>query len=534
MKFKAFLKNFYIGIKEGISRFLVAFICTILFFLTVSYEIIFITNKDEIIVPLCMSFALTAVLSVLLKTMQEYIAHKLNGIYQYVLCTITAITAFILIKIHYESLYTIMAYTGIMIALICFIFFVLMRGENRNLVFSKLVTSWMFAGAICGVVSGGLSICITAFESLIFSWNNIYKLHLIVILFVWVIGFINIFLSFIPKKDVPVPQSKIFRTFVLFAGLPLYILLIAILLVYLAKIVITWNMPVGEINWFASFASLFFIFFLLGVIQYSEKIAKLYVKYGGYFLAPVLIMQAIAVFERINAYGLTTPRTISLVLIIISILFIATSIIAPKHLNKIALVSGIIVLIVTVTPLNVIDMPVASQTNILETVLTQNNMLENDKVVPNANISQRDAQKILSAYEYLKYDAKQTPGFIPDPEKSIQELFGFTRETAEENYNIYCYFRAKESIDIAGYDKMVEVHSDNNFIKLNHNGVQYDIDLKQLAVDLYSQYGTEKTELDIYIVDENTALYITYFYFDINNNDVKYCNLDGYALLKTK
>jgi len=532
MKLKEFLRNFYINIKESISRFSVAFICTVLFFLTVSFEIIFETNSEEIIVPLCMSYALVTVFSVLLKTAQEYIWQKLYHVIQYTLCVAAGIAGFALIKINYDSLYTIMTYVGIMIAMICFIFFILMRGENRDLAFPKLVTSYIFTGAICVVISVGLSTCIAAVQSLIFTWNNIYKLYLIVNLFVFVVCFINIFLSFIPKKNVPIPPSKTFRAFILFAGLPLYILLIAILLVYLAKIVITWNMPVGEINWFASFASLFFIFFLMSVMQYTEKLAKLFTKFGGYFLAPVLIMQAIAVFERITAYGLTTPRTISLVLIIISILFIAGSIIIPKHLNKIALVAGIIVLIVTVTPFNVIDMPVKSQTNILENVLVANDMIKDGKVVPNPNVNDTDAEKIISAYEYLKYDAKKVPDFIPDSNKDNKEIFGFTKNYDEKSNYIYCSYSTKDSFDITEYNKMIRVFSENNILKITHNNQQYDVDLKQLARDFYSQYGTDKTDMDIYVVNENAALYFTNFSFNIENNEILYCYFNGYALLK--
>ncbi len=533
MKFKEFFKNLYTNTKDGISRFLVAFICTVLFFLTISCEIIFETNSDELFVPLCMSFALTAVLSVLLKLVQEYITPKLINIIQYVISAIVGVVGFILIKTNYESLYTIMAYTGIIIAMLCFIFFLLMRGENRDLAFPKLVTSLIFTGAICGVLSAGLSTCIAAVQFLIFDWDNFYKVYAIVNLFVWVVCFVNIFLSAIPKKDVAIPQSKIFRAFVLFAGLPLYILLIAILLVYLAKIVITWNMPVGEINWFASFASLFFIFFLLSVMQYKEKIAKLFAKFGGYCLLPVLIMQAIAVFERINAYGLTTPRTVSLVLILISVLFILGSIIIPKHLNKVALLSGIIVLIVTITPFNVIDMPVKSQTKILENTLTANNMLKDGKVIPNENVSDEDIERILSSYEYLKYDAKNVPDFIPDSSKKDEEIFGFTNNYDREgNSYTYCHFSVKNTIDISEYDTMIGIYESNNPIDFEHNGQQYEIDIKQIVKDLYTQYGTENNEMDIYPVNDNIALYYNNFRCDIENDEVASYYYNGYVLVK--
>ena len=535
MKLKEFFKNFFLRIKEGISRFLIAFICSIALFLTVSFEIIFETGEDEILVPLCMAFALVAVLSVLLKTAEEYISKIVKPVIQYAVAVVAAVACFILVKINYKSLYMVMAYSGIMIALVCFIFYVLMRGENRNLIFPKLVASMIFTGAVCGVLSGGLSTCIAAFHSLIFDWDDSYKIYLIINLFVWAVGYVNIFLSSIPQKDEEVPQSKIYRAFVLFAGLPLYMLLITILLVYLAKIVITLNMPVGEINWFASFASLFFIFFLLSVMQYEEKAAKLFSKFGGYLLIPVLVMQAIAVFERINAYGLTTPRTVSLVLIVISAMFIGSSLIAPKHMNKIALASGIIVLIVTITPLNVIDMPIASQTNILEEVLIANNMLENGTVTPNENVSDEDAERIISAYEYLKYDAKNLPDFIPDSTNSTKEIFGIEDSWSSRNdwdNSIYCYFHTKEAVDITGYDRMVKIGHFNDVIEIEHKGQRYDVDVKALASELYETYGEDHEDIDLYQVNDEIAIYFESFSFDVENDGIDFNYLDGYVLLK--
>lgn len=531
MKVREFFQNFFVNVKNGISRYFIAFICTVVLFLTLSYEILFEPYTEGIIGPLCMTCALTGIFSVFLKSIQEYLTEKLNLPIQIILSVVTAITGFILIYQNYESLYTLMAYTGIIIALLCFIFFVLMRGENRDTAFPKLVSSAIFTAAICTILSIGISLCIWAFQSLILYFDDGYKMYLIVNLFVWAICYPNIFLSFIPKKDIPTPQSKIFRIFVLFAGLPLYLLLISILLIYLAKIVITWNMPVGEINWFASFASLFFIFFVMSVMQYSEKFAKLFVRFGGYFLIPVLIVQAIAVFERINAYGLTTPRTVSLVLIVLSILFIGGTIITPKHLNKIALASGILVLAVTVTPFNVIDMPVASQTAILENVLLKNNMIKDGCVIPGKNVSDDDAEMIISSYNYLKYHAKQVPEFIPYPKKEFSEIFGFSEYQTEKQYLTYT-FQTKSSVDITEYDKMVKVTDVDYVIRFDHNGKTYEINSKELALELSHQYDAGQNELELYPIDENVALYIDTFFVDLEDDSVSYCNFSGYALLK--
>jgi len=68
--------------------------------------------------------------------------------------------------------------------------------------------------------------------------------------------------------------------------------------------------------------------------------------------------------------------------------------------------------------------------------------------------------------------------------------------------------------------------------EFEHNGQKYSIDLKQMAKDLYDQHGTEKNDMEIYKVDENISLYFTNFHFKIENDEVNYCSLEGYVLLK--
>lgn len=531
MWLKTFIGNLLLRVKESVSRFSVAFICTVLSLLVISYAIVFdITNPDTVY-QLCMALAFGGVFSILLKLANEYFEKfKLKILWQHILSALATIVCFFLVHIYYESDYMIMAYIGIIVALMCFIFFAIMQGKNAKLCFPKIVSSICFSNVICGIISGGLSVCIGAFQALIYDGDGIYKVYMIVNLFVWIVAYTNLLLSFVPKKDVEITTSKIFRAFVLYAGLPIYMLLISILLVYLAKIVITWNMPVGEINWFASFASLFFIFFHLSIQQYEEKAAKLFSKFGGYFLIPVLIMQGIAVFERINAYGLTTPRTVSLVLMAISVLFILASIVAPKHINKIVLASGVIVLIVTITPFNVIDMPIASQTKILETVLTENNMLIDGKVVPSKNLSEEDSQKILGAYEYLKYNAKKLPDYIPDSGKSIEEIFGI--DEIESNHNVYCSMETKSEVDISNYDRMVKFDCYDEFIEIEHKGKSYSINPNDIADKLYKKYGEDSSEVELYVVDENIALYFEDFRFEVIDSEAVDASAIGYFLLK--
>ena len=531
MKFKTFLVNLMLRVKESVSRFSVAFVCSVLAFCTMSYGIIFEVDNSDIIYQLCMAFAMGGIISIFLKLLVEYFEKfNLKSLWQHILSGVLTVLTFFLVRIYYESVYMAMAYAGILVALLCFIFFVIMRGENKDMCFPKIVSSMIFTSATCGILSAGLSICIAAVQSLIYNGSSIYKVYMIVNLFVWVVVYVNLFLSFVPGKGEEITGSKIFRSFVLFVGLPIYTLLIFILFIYLAKIVVTWHMPVGEINWFASFASLFFIFFLLSVRQYEEKGAKLFVKFGGFLLIPVLIMQSIAVFERINAYGLTTPRTVSLVLIVIGAMFILSSLIAPKHTSKIVLSSGVIVLLVTITPFNVIDMPISSQTKILRTVLTENNMLKDGKVIPNKNLNERDEERIRGAYEYLKYDAKKLPDFVPDTDDGVEVIFGI--KEISRNSAIYCNLETKSDVDITGYNRMVKFEYYSEFIELEHKGKTYSINPNDIANKLYKKYGEDSSEVELYKINEDIALYFEWFSFEVRNNEATDSSLEGYFLLK--
>ena len=61
---------------------------------------------------------------------------------------------------------------------------------------------------------------------------------------------------------------------------------------------------------------------------------------------------------------------------------------------------------------------------------------------------------------------------------------------------------------------------------------QYGIDVRQIAKNLYDLYGEEKEDLDLYIIDENTALYIDRFSIDMKDEEITGGSLRGYVLTK--
>ena len=121
---------------------------------------------------------------------------------------------------------------------------------------------------------------------------------------------------------------------------------------YIAKIIITGNIPIGEMNLYASLALLGFVFLYLNLKKENTKAVILFKKYGGFILIPVIITQLVFIGIRINAYGLTPLRCLSLAMILIGLMFLISSL-TKMNIKYPFLIGGIILLSVTISPLNI-------------------------------------------------------------------------------------------------------------------------------------------------------------------------------------
>ncbi len=123
-----------------------------------------------------------------------------------------------------------------------------------------------------------------------------------------------IFLAYLPsfsyKKDDSVPDHRIVHVFVMSVLLPFIIGYFVILYAYTGKIIITWQWPNGGVSW------LILVFSIIGWIAYytmflwqpKAKIVSLFFALFPYVAVPQIAVLAIAVWWRIDAYGLTMHR----------------------------------------------------------------------------------------------------------------------------------------------------------------------------------------------------------------------------------
>ncbi len=522
MKWQKFAEE----MKQGIFRFAGAFVLSWLFFGVWSIQILYSPNPqwaERTVISLGMGMGFSVLFVLIMEKLQKRWA------WIHCLCLIPMIVTFFLCP-DFDNDYRRMGYWGIMLALLCGCVCMLFTKENSKWLMAHLIRAVTWTPLVASLLTGGVMLCVWAVDLLIVNLSE--EVYLIVLCWIWSVFFINLFLTYLPKGEA-YKASKLYKVLVLYVGLPVYLLLLSILLVYLAKIVITRNMPVGQINWFASFASLFFVFFSFAVRPYEEEawIGR-FQKAIGFVILPIIAMQLIAIYERVVAYGMTTPRTASLILVAISAIFALFAILRKRSDYLFALVGAVILVFTLVPNINIIDIPKQSQTAILEECLIRNGMLTEAGIVPNGDISTEDKERIDSAYTYLRFRAEDPlPRWIADAKgKSFYDIFGFHQYRADQA--VYHHYNGEEPVNIEGYRTMEFGYWYEKDFGTTE-GVFYGFDIQAYCLELRELFDTS-AEIAPIAIDANTSLAIRNMSFDYypENNKIEDIHISGYLLKK--
>ncbi|MCL2311612.1 MAG: DUF4153 domain-containing protein, partial [Firmicutes bacterium] len=324
--------------------------------------------------------------------------------------------------------------------------------------------------------------------------------------FIWIVLFGVMFLSTVPKLDQKITTPKIFKIIVYKIMLPVYLLLLSILYIYFVKILFTLTFPSGQINWFVSFVSIFFVFFTFSLSQYRNeyKALNLFLKFGGLVVVPTIAMQFVAIYIRVSNYGLTTLRYSSIILNIFVLTFIIMFLISGEmSLRRALLVLSGFVLFSTVTPFNVFDVPMVEQSYRLKKLLSNNNMLVNNCIVHNSNIVLEEKDKIIESYRYVKNNfeySNYNPKFLNKDliNKSEKDIFGFEKTYGYRSNDYYhstvSFTYDYRHIDISGYSKLYNISNkdlkiEDNKILISKNNEKYIIEgLYDYLKNMHSEY----------------------------------------------
>ena len=291
-------------------------------------------------------------------------------------------------------------YGGSLVALESFSVLALYRRANERTLISRLVLNYLVVCAAALVFVSSEGVCWFAFRSLV---CKIDEKGLVDIMCVsWTLLVPGGFVALLPDNDSDDRDAERATSFLFWLLLPASLVLLAILYLYLGKILVRGTMPSGTLNWFGSVALAVYAFFWLALRDSTNAFFRRFVRFGWALLIPVLAMQVVGIVIRYNAYGLTSLRLAGMAVLLVGVAALALAALnrPPRHLFHVVAVVGIAF---TMTPFNVIDLPLRDQERRLRTAMERNGLVKDGEIsfAAAAGVPKEDVKAIVSAWRYL-------------------------------------------------------------------------------------------------------------------------------------
>jgi hypothetical protein len=279
--------------------------------------------------------------------------------------------------------------------------------EYNKVLFLRILLSVLYSGAL----QIGLSIALVSIDQLLgidIDGETYFQL------FLFLGGIFNtcFFLAGIPPKDAISESSLSFpkglRLFSQYVLIPLVTVYIIILYLYLAKIVIQWELPNGWVsNLVLSFSIAGILsLLLLYPIRNSEDFKWVHIYSRGYYIAliPLIGLLMVSIWVRISEYGVTINRyyvaTLGVWLTGIVIYFIISK---TRSIKVIPVSLCVIAVLVSFGPLGAFAVSERSQLGRFEKILSQNEMLNEAGIIQQVKeeISWEDRKELSSVVDYI-------------------------------------------------------------------------------------------------------------------------------------
>lgn len=464
----------------------------------------------------------------------------------------------------YDSLY----YFGIAFAVIAFSIFLFIPKTDSKAYFALVFKHFFFCSLLSLVVLAGMCLLIYAVQNLILDTSESF-IYECCVAFCFLVVAVNSFAYHLFYKRNEASSGKAFRIIMLYILLPVFAVLLLILYAYLVKALVLLKLPNGQINWFVSFASCFYIVFYFILREYENLPAvRVFYRFGAFAFIPLICVQIPAFFIRVDAYGFTGYRYSSLLFIIFSVLAIALTFVKKGRFCKYSLpLLAALILFDSVSPFNLIDMAHKSQYGRMLGVLEKYSMFdmekgtltEYDREELEKTIGDDDRERLLGSYRYVvwksgipapewmrKIDEKESKnvGVLP-----FEELFGIKERKEDEK--LLCFKsrvgNLKTTYDIAPFRRMKELHeykstyeyTDNEYtdkypsVKIDTLNGTYDV--TEFFLSLASKKDSGDATCPIwYSPDEKTTFLFENIDYEYNEERKLFRNFEysGFAFYK--
>lgn len=351
--------------------------------------------------------------------------------------------------------------------------------------------------------------------------------------------------------DVKQETGKFMKILLTGILMPVALFLIGTLYLYVVKIMIS-----GELLNKSLFfiLSLTFTLAIPGVIllkNYEEnKTVSVISNILFYSFIPLMILQIIAMNVRVGDYGLTESRYMGYLLIAFEIIFIALMIIKKaKYLDKIILVFAGFIIFGVLTPFNVFDVPVYSQTARITNML---------KTVENfEELSTEQKNECKKAYVYVSNSTNSEYLYKKMTLENINAIkdyaivyTGNDVEIRDYDYEYLSMYNTNTSIDIEEFKKLYKAEDEYRYdeeidvnayeVKDKDGNIKVTVDIEEFLRQMYEAEKTDTKESKFEEIrylktsNEDVVFYVTNFSvsYESYRNELEHVSLDGYLLVK--
>jgi hypothetical protein len=507
ISFKAKIKETMSQALEYLNMAKVIFIASCVAFV---FSALYVYLNEEIYEELTLAFLMGTAFAI----PATLLTQKLTALKKYLIQGLTAATGFVLGFFSHrgfgDEVYKDLYYYGILCAIILISLYLFIPKEKSRTYFSLVFKYALFTIFMTLILMGGICLLVYAIQNLILNTDE-YDIYECCSCFCAIIFGINVFCYYLFYRRQEESSGKAFKVITLYILFPVFAILLLILYVYLIKALVLLKLPNGQINWFVSFASCFYIVFFFILREYDERpVIRFFYKYGAFPFIPLIIIQIYAYFIRVNAYGFTGYRYSSLLFIIFSIITIALTFIKQgKYSHHALLVLTFLVIFDSLTPFNLIKMAHKSQFSRMLKILNKYEMYDPlaesltnyNRDMLEKTISDEDRDVLYSSYQYLCWTSSvPMPQWAMNTEykngktytsrMNFEEAFGIKREPAKERLiEFEKDFKRDGRINIQDFSEMVPFNFSQYAYKWE-DGKMNEYAVKIPSAEIETKYGT--------------------------------------------
>lgn len=274
-----------------------------------------------------------------------------------------------------------------------------------------------------------------------------------------------------------------------------------------------------------SYAIIVIVVYLIGC-NIENKFTKIFRQVFPKILVPIVLFQTVASILKISEMGITHGRYYVIMFgIFATFSGIIFSLMKPKYNGWIAVALLVLATISIVPPVDAFTVSKNNQMKFLEEKLVANDMLEDNEVVPNPDISASDKVVITKAVEYLdNMDYADEVAYLPEQFNNYNDFrgtFGFERTYSEtpsspqERFeSAYFQWEDNPAVEISEFDVMFQQMTNESLTALPNTDFTVDGESYHLEVDLkddYYQFVLKNEVSEELLVYDTKELYDTIF-----------------------